>query len=505
MTKVNWQDQFKSAIQNAESLYSKDSTDVSLLMFCLRSKLIPTAEYLSWAKENFQIPVLSAKYLQIHKPQQELYKKWQKVYKWSNECLPIAEWDGVLIIACLEIPANYAHANPTTFVLTSPEVLDQTWTIYNKSQKSAASGDFTDMTALAATVVASKPDSNNFLDANGELILQHDDSHDEEHSEEEISASEEGESSEEESGESPEGMEVAIDEEAAGMPEGLFGDAPAPSIGNFTSLTKTEPIAFQAMNTEVTKELSIAIEDDAPAAEIPAAMAPKKGPRTSQPLMASLSEKTKIDDMPAMDDLEEVADHEVEFPNKKQISPMASASPGDFPSAPVKPTMNPGNQAAFFLEKMRKQGQDQFDKEVIATFQSMKTFFKKSMLLAIGDKDRLVKPILWDGAFDIQSPATAEFNLKIPSIFKVVSGTQKPYHGYIVPNDLNESFFESWNHGQIPDHVTIVPLMDGDHVVGMIMGFGEKASYNKNVLSFTENIAKGLSSKILKGPLAKVA
>lgn len=506
MTKVNWQDQFKSAIQNAENLYSKDSTDVSLLMFCLRSKLIPSAEYLNWAKENFQIPVLSEKFFQVHKPNQELYKKWQKVYKWTNECLPVAEWDGVLIIACLEIPESYSHVNPTTFVLTSHEVLDQTWVVYNKSQKTASAasaGDFTDMTALAATVVAS-PGANNFLDANGDLILQNDESsHDEEISEE--SSSEEGEesSAEESAGESPDGMELAIDEEAAGMPEGLFGDSPAPKMESLTSLTKTEPIALQPMNTEVTKEMHIAIEDEV---KNPAASAgPKKGPRTSEPLMATLGEKTKIDDISSLDNLEEVQDHEVQFPNKKQISPMTSASPGDYPSAPVKPTMNHGNTAAYFLEKIRKQGQDHFDKEVIATFQHMKTFFKKSMLLAIGDKDRLLKPILWDGSFDVQKPATAEYNLKTPSVFKVVSGTQKPYHGYIVPNDLNESFFESWNHGQIPDHVTIVPLMDGDHVVGMIMGFGEKASYNKNVLSFTESVAKGLSSKILKGPMAKVA
>lgn len=178
MTKVTWQDHFKGAIQNAENLYSKDSTDVSLLMFCLRSKLIPSAEYLAWAKENFQIPVLSEKFFQVHKPQQELYKKWQKVYKWTNECMPVAEWDGVLIVSCLEIPENYSYAIPTTFVLTSHEVLDQTWLVYNKSQKSASAasaGDFTDMTALAATVVASSPAGNNFLDANGELILQHDD------------------------------------------------------------------------------------------------------------------------------------------------------------------------------------------------------------------------------------------------------------------------------------------------------------------------------------------
>jgi hypothetical protein len=106
---------------------------------------------------------------------------------------------------------------------------------------------------------------------------------------------------------------------------------------------------------------------------------------------------------------------------------------------------------------------------------------------------------LWDGGdFDVRKPSMIEFSLKIPSIFRIVSTTQKPYHGFVSLNDLNEAFFESWNHGQIPDHVTIVPLMDHDLVVGMLMGFGEKSCYNKNVLQFTENAAKDLSVKILK-------
>jgi hypothetical protein len=461
MTKVNWQDHFKSAIQNAESLYSKDSTDVSLLMFCLRSKLISSASYLAWAKENFQIPVLSEKFFQIHTPQRELYKKWQKVHKWTKECLPVAEWDGVLIVACLEIPENYASANPTTFVLTSYEVLDQTWATYTKSE------------------------DDNFFDAHGEFILK------------DNAASEQS---------SEKMAKVSVEEEASGVPEGLFGDSPAPKIEPLTSLTKTELIPFQPMNSEVTKEFKVEIENEpAPIAKQPTAMhTTKKGPRTSETLMVTIDEKTKIDNFAAYEGMEEVADHEVQFPDKKQISPIVNVTTGEFPSAPVKPTMNPADSAAYFLEKVRKQGQDPFDKEVIASFQHMKTFFKKSMLLAISNKDRSVKPILWDAGFEQKAIGT-EFNLKTPSIFKIVNGTQKPYHGYVVPNDLNESFFETWNHGQIPDHVTIVPLMDGDHVIGMIMGFGEKASYNKNVLQFTENLAKGLSSRIMKTLQPKVA
>lgn len=528
MTKSQWQDHFKSAIQNAESLYSKDSTNVSLLMFCLRSKLIPSADYLNWAKENFQLPVLSEQYFQVHKPQQELYKKWQKIHKWSCECMPIAEWDGVLIIACLELPENYQNVNPTTFVLASHEALDQAWEIYNKSERSASAasaGDFADMTALAATVVAPAKEAKSFIGDDGELILQ-DDAASEEASSESASDAEAA-SSEEESSGAPEGVELSGDgDENAGSPEGLFGDAPAPKMEPLggpaqaapvvlakteTHLTKTEPIAQKPMNIEITKEINLdkmTPNLDAPTppppADVTAAM-PKKGPRSVEPLL-SIGEKTKIDNTPVSDELEEVADHEVQFPDKKQISPVANvAAGGDLPSAPVKPTMTTAGTAAYLLEKMRKQSQDQFDKEVLASFHQLKTFFKKSMLLAIGDKDRLVKPILWDGGFDIRKPATPEFNLKTPSIFKIVSGTQKPYHGYVVVNDLNESFFESWNHGQIPDHVTVVPLMDGDLVVGMIMGFGEKSSYNKNVLQFTENVAKGLTSKLLRGPQAKVA
>lgn len=491
MTKVNWQDHFKSAIQNAENLYSKDSTDVSLLMFCLRSKLLPAKDYLAWAKENFQIPVLSEPFFQTHKPQIELYKKWQKIHKWSTECLPIAEWDGVLIIACLEPPENYQNTNPTVFVLTSHELLDQTWAIYKKSEKSqavmaAADNDFADMTALAATVVAS-PKESNFFGADGEIVLKDEPSL-EEKSEESVSE------------EKSEEAQLSVEGETSASPEGLFGDAPAPKMESLTNLTKTEPITPQPMNIEVTTEISLAPKPS-PAAEEAAI---KKGPRSVETLMM-LGEKTSIDKVPPLDELEEVADHEVQFPDKKQISPVAHVSSGDFPSAPVKPTMSPTGTAAYYLEKVRKQGRDHFDKEVITTFQQMKTFFKKSMLLAVGDKDLLIKPILWDGSFDVQTPAKLDFNLKTPSIFKIVSGTQKPYHGYVVPNDLNESFFESWNHGQIPDHVTLVPLMDGEQVVGMIMGLGEKASYNKNVLQFTENIAKGLSAKIMKSAQAPKA
>jgi hypothetical protein len=488
MAKASWQEHFKASIKNAENLYSKDSPPVSLLLFCLRSKMIPIQTYLDWAKENYQLPVLSEKYFQVHKPQQEFYKKWQNTYNWSAECLPITEWDGSLIVACLQMPDDYKQTtNSTVFVLTSHEFLDSTWSSYQKSS-SASNADFTDMTSLVATVVATTENAK-FFGADGELILQDDVPKDETLEQMSDDGSDNAGSKEGESG----------------SPEGLFGDIPTPNEASFGS-TKTASVLLKPMNTEVTKEIQITPllppTKSSTLGETPV----KKGPRSVQPLMMiqedSVDEKSSIDE--SMEDLDELN-------AQKVISPAAqvAAGTGDFPSAPVKLTTDPRITEAYLLEKMRKQGQDLFDKVARESFQKLKPFFEKSMLLAIGDQDRQLKPIVWDSGFDNQKSQipqqNSEFDLKTPSIFKIVTGTQKPYHGMVVVNDLNESFFESWNNGQIPDHVTIVPLFDGDLVVGMLMGFGAKSSYNKNVLHFTENVAKDLSQRIYKKSTSKAA
>ncbi len=406
MAKVDWQEHFRTSIKNAEGLYSKDTTNISFLHFCLRSKVIPADAYLDWAKENYQLPVLSENYFKTHKPQQEFYSKWQKTYPWSAECLPIAEWDGALIVACLQLPDDYKHTQAAVFVLTSHEVLDNSWNIYQKSSQTSET-DFMDITKLAATLTTISDDTN-FFDADGKLVL-------------------------EDTPPKEEASETTIDEieDEENSPDGLLGDISEQKMGP----RSVEPITTAKMEFE--------------------------------------DEKTTIDTNP--------------------------------PLAPVKATMSTNNMAAYLIEKIRKQGQDLFDKEVLASLQLLKTFFKKSMLLAIGDKDQLIKPILWDNSFNIQKPQTTEFNLKAPSIFKIVSNTQKPYHGFVVLNDINEAFFESWSQGQIPNHVTIVPVLDGDLLVGMLMGFGEKSSYNKNVLQFTENVAKELSQKIFKNSNTKAA
>ncbi len=77
----------------------------------------------------------------------------------------------------------------------------------------------------------------------------------------------------------------------------------------------------------------------------------------------------------------------------------------------------------------------------------------------------------------------------------MVVSTQKPFHGYISLNEINEKFFEDWNQGRIPDHVTITPILVEEKLVGMLVGFAEKSAYNKVSL----HLAEKLSLDFVKG------
>jgi hypothetical protein len=70
-------------------------------------------------------------------------------------------------------------------------------------------------------------------------------------------------------------------------------------------------------------------------------------------------------------------------------------------------------------------------------------------------------------------------DLTNPSIFRVVKQTKLPYHGYVVPNLINDSFFQTWNKGDYPQHVTIVPVLYEKNLVGMLLGTATSAQAPK--------------------------
>lgn len=548
MTNFPWQNHFKNSLVGAKESYAKAlaqasrgrgpkdpaSADAGFLAYCLNEKLISTTDYLHWAKDVLEIPILIDDFFMAHAPPTRLFESRRELFAWGPDCLPVAEWDGVLIVACLQIPENFPATSPAVFLLASPERLAETWATYeavapvstlDASEAIAQTNPGITIEAPVAAVSASlkiptpvdaadalfgaetKPIKSLF-DANGDLIL----------AEDEISQTEA------EPGSNPE-IQVGAEDEAAGLPDGFFAETvvdtpllsdllPVESETKTHTLlapteTGTTPVHDDTVALEETpaamafNEASVTVafnEATAPAiatakAEPEAKKPLTKGPRSVEVLGSAMS----LAEMKAMKPVEEEHPAAAAAPNAPSASVPKTPVAPSMPKAPMKAANPSSSTAAYLLEKTRKANTDTFDKETMAAFQQLKTFFKKSMLLAIGDKDQVVKPLLWNSGFlmNTETPIT-EFPLNVPSFLRIVSTTQKPYHGFVTPNDANDSFFETWNQGEIPDHITVVPFMEGDLIVGMLLGIGEKSAYNRSVLQHTEAVAKELSAKILK-------
>jgi hypothetical protein len=127
-------------------------------------------------------------------------------------------------------------------------------------------------------------------------------------------------------------------------------------------------------------------------------------------------------------------------------------------------------------------------------FASIAENYQKSMiLLKSGDQ---VKPWKWDQNFKPSTPAVSSVSLLQPSPFRIVHRTHKPFHGYVAPNDLNQKFFDQWNNSEIPELLTVAPVMVEDHVIGMLLAIGDKKADTKACLQSMELLADGIAKEI---------
>jgi hypothetical protein len=74
------------------------------------------------------LPILSSQFFDKHTPDLGFFSKWRSFYQWSDQILPIYEWNDVLYVACLQPPKKFP---PTTqkivFLLCDPEALKNVW------------------------------------------------------------------------------------------------------------------------------------------------------------------------------------------------------------------------------------------------------------------------------------------------------------------------------------------------------------------------------------------
>ncbi len=426
--------ELKDKLLSLKESFSKSPQVLSLTGFVLKQKAVSEEDYLAWAQKTYLLPWLKTDYFHLHSPDPQVWAKWKDFFSWRPDFVPLGEWDGVLMVGCLEKPEKWDSPAPVCFVLSSLSVLENWYLRYGHAsvQESAGSLDMNDGdSAVIAPPIPQSPTPNKPPPPQPpkkvETLELMDDV-----------------SSEEENGEPKEEVEI---------------------LEGFESFTnsgaKETPFTFEKTGSDI-----LAKSSEAPAPPPPPA---KKAAPPTPP-----SNNSVVKPMPIPS-----------VPQNSVVKPMPAVAP--------KKTSTGSGQSLQEILKVNAPLASQL--KVICD--PMKVRFQKYMILSVNDTGDEVTPIIWTDDFYTQhQPGSYKFAIPNPCIFRIVAGTHKPFHGYITLNETNEKFFEDWNQGQIPDHATIVPVIVKDQLVGMVMALGEKSAYNLPTLKFAEKIVHEMTQKM---------
>jgi hypothetical protein len=122
--------------------------------------------------------------------------------------------------------------------------------------------------------------------------------------------------------------------------------------------------------------------------------------------------------------------------------------------------------------------------------ETMKTFEHAMVLLFRGGE---LRPWKWSSTFTPKSSDIPAVSFEDPSVFRIAFRTCLPYHGYVVSSDENAKFFDQWLGGQLPKHITLVPMMIDGQLCGMLLGITNGEIAYKASLGVMQNHAAELA------------
>lgn len=397
MSSSTWQEHFKERLSGLEP-----PREGSFLAAALEDKRFSEEEYLQWATARFLLPVLDGRFFSEIQPDSSLLEK--HALPWSATLIPVAEWDGTLIVAGLEKPEAFpAHA---VFVLAPPSGTGLWW----ESLSSAAA---------PLDPVMDTPEGMIATDA-------------------------------------PAGLSFAgITLQKADAPTAAAAENPAPTGAELKPLPSLEKLA------EAPAEKPVAASVAAKTAALAKESAPGK---RDESLVTSVTA--------------------IKPPSK--ATPVALDGPFDVHVNPTNETHVLSPLAAShktFLEEIR------------ASLKAMNELFPKSMFLTLNEPGTALLPLVWSASFGKpQNPS--RFPVTAASPFRVAIATEKPYHGYVVANDVSEMFARIWNESKTPEHLTIVPVFFKNRLVGAMLGAGPATCATLSILRGTEKITDDLTRRL---------
>ncbi len=455
-----WQTAFNKDLSELQKWFDSEPQERSLLYWALKKKEISELEYLKWAQSTYNLPILSSLFF-VESADPEVIKK-HDYYNWSEECLPVYEWDGVLFVACISPPE---HQPPNTqYVLAPLSALESWWKNMVGLQKSTKPQN----TPL--------PPTENPPEAISHFELKSDN---------EIEAAPEPPT---EDSDPPSGIML--------MPEPTR--IPLEIINSQENSTQVEAPAGLDFSTVLTSVPTPTLTTTSPVTMPPPPPPPKEAPQIAKaiepppPPKEALEEATMVTPPPTTQEPFVIATPEVQV---KTPTPSATTSSMDdmineiLDQSPIGEA--PANNS--ILDQVWQSHRYKFDNFLRNVFQEMHLYFNECMVLRIdGEK---ASPWRWDENFKKRKAEPDPISLVGNSVFRIAYKTHMPYHGYVIGNLTNDAFFNKW-HGSTPEHVSIVPILLEERVVGLILGVANKDVASKASLQLLERVALQYSAKI---------
>ncbi|MCB0407670.1 MAG: hypothetical protein KDD34_05650, partial [Bdellovibrionales bacterium] len=127
-SKKPWVDPLNIKINDYENWLNQVEPHQSVTYWALIKGKLRAKNYLLWAREHYQLPVLKDSYF-AENCNHQLWSQIQSVANWSPEMLPLEQWDGVVFIGCVEPPVDVKWSFPVSYVLASGRSLKKHWQV----------------------------------------------------------------------------------------------------------------------------------------------------------------------------------------------------------------------------------------------------------------------------------------------------------------------------------------------------------------------------------------
>jgi hypothetical protein len=605
-----WVKALNVKFQDYETWTTQLAEGQSITFWALDHGKLRTQDYLYWAREHYQLPVLKDGYFR-DQASTAMLKQMRSVANWSEEMVPINSWENIIYIACVEPPQEVSWSFDVRYVLASARSLKTVWQKFQQQAKAekAAAAKTAPAPLLPPVVVETPkpepattpietlapPPPENITIASSEPaaeeVIRHPtrtsvDVPEGMLSDDTSSGASQGMSFTDPAARAVLSLEPTPPKPTVEMPEGMVAEAPE-GISFDSPIDSAEPADLSADMPEgisaempeglgsedapggLSDDIAQGIEIEAPEGVVFQETAvPLEDPTAPPPLQESvlknIESKEAIANEPSFEPVEEfskpdpsaqevdISEDQTQIPLEDETSnlsatesavPDEAAPPVESEAAPAATGADPfaakdeehqfedldedhhsdhtktqfgltisgvnqiaPPEAVVDLDNELPPSLDQAetDKEVVAwALNELKQCFSQSMILLMDNK--AVKPWKWESVWNpVNQDSLEAFVADKPGVFRIVTRTKQPYHGFIVESPANKEFFEKWGFVEMPKHATVIPLDFDGHMVGMVLSVGEETSGSETNLMMAERTVSELTNH-LKDHFSKAA